>query len=125
MLELQVGPPDDSSEIVELWQDIVLAGLPVLRAAAEGFVVVVLRLLDEALQADVAPDLMAVMVKGQETQQARHPAIAVPERVNAEEIAHERGDDDDFGHLGLRGTDRPRQEEQVGIERGRSGDKNK
>ena len=58
-------------------------GVPVFGAAAEGFIVVVLRLLDEALQANVAPDLIAVMVKGQETQQARDPAIAVPEGVNA------------------------------------------
>jgi hypothetical protein len=42
MLEFPVGPPDDSSEIVEPRRDIVLAGVPVLGAAAEGFVVVVL-----------------------------------------------------------------------------------
>ncbi len=45
-------------------------GVPIDGTAAQRFVIVLARILDDALQADVAPDFDAVMVEAQQRQQA-------------------------------------------------------
>ena len=55
-------------------------------------VVVFLRFFDEPLQADVAPDFVAVLVERQQREQARDATVAVAERMDAKKIQNERAD---------------------------------
>jgi hypothetical protein len=63
----------------------VLPVVPVLGALLQGLVVAILVLLDETFEADVAADLVAQVVALEEEQEPRDPAVAVPERVDAQE----------------------------------------
>src|SRR5579871_4931029 len=100
--------------------------VPTLGAELERLVVALLVLLDEPFQTDVAPDLETEMIGYQQHEQARHAAVAVPERVNAQEIEVQGPEGDErldaalghdllparnqFGHGGryVRGPDRPK-----------------
>ena len=71
------------------------AVVPVGGTEPEAFVVVLARFLNEAFQADVATDLVAVLIECQQRKESGHAAVAVPEWMNAEEIQDERGDGDE------------------------------
>jgi hypothetical protein len=65
--------------------------MPALGALLQDFVVTLLVLLDETFQADIAAGLDPAMVTGEQEQQARDAAVAVPERMDAQEIEIQRG----------------------------------
>ena len=69
-----------------------LALVPALGALLEDVVVVFFRLLDEPLQADVSADFIAMLVECQQGKQAGDATVAVPKRVDAEEVEHKRAD---------------------------------
>src|SRR5262245_56082498 len=97
--------------------------MPSVRTQLKRFVVAILVLFDEALQADVAADFKSQVITLEQEQQSRDAAIAVAERVDAEKIEVERAQRDErmyrpvcqdvapplnqFPHrgLGLRGAD--------------------
>ena len=62
----------------------------------EAFVVRLPGFLNEAFQADVATNLVAVLVECQQGEQPGHAAVAVSERVDAKEIQDEGGDGDEW-----------------------------
>jgi len=65
--------------------------VPGFGAAAEDVVVLDAGLFDQPLQADVPAHLVAVLVEDQKGQQARDPAVAVAEGVDAEEVEDQAG----------------------------------
>ena len=69
--------------------------VPAVRTEPEAFVVGLAGFLNEAFQADVATNFVAVLVECQQGEQPGHAAVAVPERVNAKEIQDEGGDGDE------------------------------
>ena len=59
------------------------------------FVVILLGFFNEAFQADLETNLVAVLVKCQQGELPRYSAVAVPERVDAKKIQDEGGDGDE------------------------------
>jgi hypothetical protein len=78
-----------------------LALVPVLRARLQRLVVAILVLLDQPLQADVPTDLETKLIALQQPEQARDPAIAISERVDAQKVEVERGQRDQGWHPSL------------------------
>lgn len=66
LLELGVTAPNNGEEEVNPGREVVFAVMPTLGTAVETFVIVFLRLLDEAFEADVAAHFVAVLVKRQQ-----------------------------------------------------------
>jgi len=65
-----------------------LAFVPALGRFEQAVIIALPLAFDEMLQADVAPHLVTGMVKQKQRQQASHAAIAVEERMDAEEVKH-------------------------------------
>jgi len=58
-----VGTQERSPEVVEPWVGVVFAGVPVLRAGFERFVVGFLGLLEDAFEADVASNIVVEVIE--------------------------------------------------------------
>lgn len=69
-----------------------LAFVPALGVLFQGLIVAVLGLLDDAFDADVAPGFEAEVMALEEQEQARDSAVAVAERMDAQEVQAEGGD---------------------------------
>src|SRR5262249_36630162 len=82
-LEFLVGQLENVKREVDVRPGIVPRLMPTLRTEFERFVVSLFVLLDQAFEADVAPDFITQMIALQQQQQARYATIAVAERVNA------------------------------------------
>ena len=93
--QLNVRTADNREEEVEPRRQFVFAVVPTVGTEPEAFVVGLSGFLNEAFQADVATDLVAVLVECQQGEQPGHATVAVPERVNAKEIQDEGGDGDE------------------------------
>ncbi len=93
VLKLQVGRLEDVEEVTHIGPRIVLALVPASGGLFEGLVVAVLVLLDDALEADVAADVEPELIALEEQQQPRDAAIAVSERVDAQEVEVEGGEE--------------------------------
>ena len=92
LLELAIGAAGDGEEMIQPREQVVFAVVPALGAFLQDMVVIFLRLFDEAFQADVAPDFVAVLVKREQGKETGHRPIAVAERMDAKEIENERAD---------------------------------
>ena len=92
LLEFAIGAAGDGEEMIEPWEQVVFAVVPALGAFLQDVVVIFLCLFDEAFQADVAPDFVAVLVKREQGQEAGHAPVAVAERMDAKEIENECAD---------------------------------
>src|SRR5208283_4599319 len=66
--------------------------MPAFRALAQGFIVIIAGLLDQALQTDEASNFISVLVKAEKRQQARYSSVTIAKRVHAEEVEHQRRD---------------------------------
>jgi hypothetical protein len=64
--------------------------VPSFRAEFQGFVIPMQVLLDEPLEADVAPNLVSQVIVLEKKQQASYATVSVPERMDTEEIQAER-----------------------------------
>src|SRR5216684_4650267 len=90
LLEFLIGVLEYAEDVVDEGPGIVSALVPTDRALLERFVVSILVLLDQSLQANVTPYLHSGLVCLQQQCQARDTTVAVPERVDAKEIQVER-----------------------------------
>ena len=95
-LEFAIGAAGDREKMIEPGEELMFALVPALGALLEDVVVVIFSFFDQPLQADVPAYFIAMLVKRQQREQAGDAAIAVTERVDAEEIEHECAD----GHEG-------------------------
>ena len=66
--------------------------VPALGAFAQDAVVIFFCFFDETFQTDVASDFVALLVEREQGEQARHPAVAIAERMNAKEIENQGAD---------------------------------
>jgi hypothetical protein len=85
-LERVIGGDDDAEEVVGPGSEVMGALVPPGRRALERLVIRLLALLDELLEADVAPDLVAADVEEPEADQPRHAPVAVAEGVDDQEV---------------------------------------
>ena len=69
LLEFSIGHLDDGKNVIDVWPRSVLTLVPALGALLQGFVIPFLVLFDEALQADIPPDLKFQVVTLQEQKQ--------------------------------------------------------
>ncbi len=69
-----------------------LAVVPAFGTCVQDVIVIFLRFFDEAFQADVASDFVAVLVKREQGQEAGHSSISVAKRMDAKKIKNERAD---------------------------------
>jgi len=94
LLEFPIRAQHHAPEVVEPRVRIVSAFMPTLRAGLQRLVVAFLGLLVHAFDADVSAHFVVEAVQQHERQQPRHAAIAVRERMDAQEIQDcERHDD--------------------------------
>lgn len=92
IFELTIGRANRAKKKVEPRNNIVAALMPTRGAFLQHLVVAFFGLLDNSFQADVASDLMPVMVERQLGEQTRHTAIAVAKRVDAKKVEYQTGD---------------------------------
>lgn len=95
LLEFTIGATGDDEEMIEPGEEIVLALVPAVGALVQNLVVVFFGLLDQAFQADVPADFVALLVERQQREETGDTAVAVSKRVDAEKIEHERADGDE------------------------------
>ena len=88
--ELGVGGFEDEENVVDEGPGVVLTLVPTTRAVLKRFVIAFLIFFDQAFKADVAARFHSSVVALEQQQQAGSAAVAVAERVNAEEIEVER-----------------------------------
>jgi hypothetical protein len=66
LLEFTIGHLDDGKNVIDIWPGVMFALVPALGALLQGFVIPLLVLFDEALQADITADLEPQVVALQE-----------------------------------------------------------
>jgi hypothetical protein len=85
-LEFFICRLDYEKDIVDIRPGIMRALVPMSGTELERLVITLLVLLDQALKAYIAADFISKLIALEEKQQARHPAVAVTERMDAQEI---------------------------------------
>jgi len=104
LLEFAVAAEHDNAQKVFPPRDEVVAALmPVLGRGKEGIVIGSLGALDHLLKADEAADFVTGLVEEEEGEEAGGAAIAIEERMDAEEIEDVRGNEEE-GFDGSGGT---------------------
>jgi hypothetical protein len=93
--------PKCGKEVIEPWPDIVRGLMPARGTHFERLVIAHLRLLDQSLKAYITANIVALLIKGQQSQQPRYPAVPVTKRVDAKEIEHKPGNCQESYHLPL------------------------
>ena len=91
LLKFPVGQPPGGEQVVEPGQEIMLVFMPTGGTRFQDSIIIFLGLFHEPLMADIPPDLIAMLVESQQSQQPGNTAVAISEWVNAEEIQDQAG----------------------------------
>ena len=94
-----VGQLDGVKKVADIGPWVMFALMPALGALLKRLVVPRFIVLNDALETDVAPDLDAEVVGGQEEQESGDAAITVTEGVNTQEVQVEGGLDNQRGYV--------------------------
>lgn len=89
VLEFIIGLNHDPQHVLEEGKIVVSVLVPVLGTGLQRFIIGVLALLDEHLDADVLSHNESGAVQEEKRQKAAHAAVSVIERVDAEEVQDE------------------------------------
>lgn len=89
ILEFIIGLNHDPQHVLEEGKIVVSVLVPVLGTGLQRFIIGVLALLDEHLDADVLAHNESGAVQEEKCQKAAHAAVSVIERVDAEEVQNE------------------------------------
>lgn len=95
-LEFGIGGEQDAEEVFRPGPNIVFSLMPPLRGDVERLIIRFLGFLDDALQADVAAHLIALMVEREQREQTGHAAISIRKGVDAEEIQNVEGNQEQW-----------------------------
>ena len=88
-LKFAISAAGDGEEMIQPGEQVVFAVVPALGAFLQDVVVILLRLFNEAFQAEVAPDFVAVLVQCEQGEEARHAPVVVAEWMDAKEIEYQ------------------------------------
>ena len=104
LLKIPITAQDDAKEILDEGSVIVLPLMPSAGDLPQYIVVCILRTLDLLFDAEVLAHHEAALVQQQCGKKSAHPSIAAIERMDAQEIADEYGDQDQrIHHLPIKG----------------------
>ena len=92
LLEIPVRRDDRAQQVLDKGHGVVLTVVPSALRRLQSVVIVFLRLGDLCLQRNIPPDLKPAPIQQQRRQQPGHAAVAVDERVDAQKVVDEAGD---------------------------------
>ena len=101
LLEVPVCRNDCAQQVLDKGHRVVLTVVPSALRRLQSVVVVFLRLGDLRLQRNIPPDLEPAPIQQQRRQQPGHAAVAVDERVDAQKVVDEAGDQQQRVRLAL------------------------